>query len=213
MKHHVASLRKEYAREQLTEDGVQQDPLGQFASWFDEAMASELPEPTAMILATADASGQPSARAVLLKGVDERGFVWYTNYASRKGAQLAENPQAALLFFWPELERQIRIEGTVERVSDAEIQEYFASRPHESKIGAWASDQSAVIDSQEALQQKFANVSKHFENKDVPPPPTWGGYRLRPHMYEFWQGRPSRLHDRLRYTRTSEEWKLERLQP
>jgi pyridoxamine 5'-phosphate oxidase len=209
----IASLRREYTREELTEDSVQKDPMGQFASWFDEALAAGLPEPTAMVLSTVDAEGRPSSRVVLLKGVDDGGFVWYTNYASRKGADLAANPHASLLFFWPELERQIRIDGVVTKVSPDESAAYFASRPLESRLGAWASHQSTVVASRDQLRHQYEEATARFADGEVPLPPTWGGYRLAPSTYEFWQGRPSRLHDRIRYRHVHGAWLIERLSP
>ncbi|HLP28359.1 MAG TPA: pyridoxamine 5'-phosphate oxidase [Candidatus Didemnitutus sp.] len=209
----VASMRKEYSREELTEDSVQRDPLGQFASWFDEAIASALPEPTAMALCTATSDGRPSSRMVLLKGVDQQGLVWFTNYASRKGAELDANPYAALLFFWPELERQIRIEGRVVKVSQAESLKYFLTRPVDSKLGAWASLQSIVVASKDVLRHQFESARARFADGDVPLPPHWGGYRLIPESYEFWQGRPSRMHDRIHYRKDNDVWTIERLSP
>ena len=213
MQHDIASLRKEYKREELTEESVAVNPFDQFRAWFDEALAAQLPEPTAMTLATADTHGVPSARTVLLKGVDETGFVWYTNYASEKGQCLEQNPVAALLFFWPELERQVRISGTVERVSRYESEAYFHSRPRESQLGAWASHQSTVVASREDLEQSFAAMQQQFADGEIPLPPTWGGYRLSPLRIEFWQGRPSRMHDRIRYRRSDGGWVTDRLAP
>lgn len=208
----IADLRTEYKRGALDEAHADADPIKQFARWFDEARAADVAEPNAMVLATADQTGRPSARVVLLKGVDERGFVFFTNYESRKGVELAANPQAALLFFWPELERQVRIEGPVERVAERESDEYFRSRPLASRIGAWASPQSRVIASRAWLMARAAEMGlRHGTNPSRPP--FWGGYRVLPQAVEFWQGRPSRLHDRLRYTRAEGGWMRERLAP
>jgi len=210
----VAALRKEYSREELTESSVSSSPFEQFSRWFDEAMAAALPEPTAMTLATASESGQPSARVVLLKGITERGFIFFTNYASHKGQDLDATPLAALLFFWPELERQIRIEGWVEQLTPEESFAYFTSRPLASQIGAWVSAQSTVIPSKEFLEERYVEMQQRFANTTVPLPPTWGGYRVIPATFEFWQGRPSRMHDRIRYRRDEEDaWIVERLSP
>lgn len=212
MKIDIAGLRKEYAREELTEDSVTHEPFEQFARWFDEAMAADLPEPTAMTLSTADRDGRPSSRVVLLKGLDH-GFVFYTNYGSRKGRQLTENPVASLLFFWPELERQVRVDGRVERCSEEESRAYFASRPLASRIGAWASEQSSVLTSRDELVHRVELFTAKFAGGDVPLPPTWGGFRVIPDEVEFWQGRPSRLHDRIRYRKVEGGWVIERLSP
>jgi len=202
-------------REALDEAEVAPVPFAQFERWFDEAVRAAVPEPNAMALATVDTDGRPTARVVLLKGFDERGFVFFTNYASRKGVELAAHPDAALNFFWPELERQVRIEGTVAKVSDAESAEYFASRPRQSQIGAWASPQSEPIANRKSLESRFAAAEARFSD-EVPRPAHWGGYRLRPVMLEFWQGRQSRLHDRIRYRRSPADparWDIDRLAP
>ena len=208
----LAALRKDYALKTLDEREVDRDPLKQFGVWMVEAIHAQVPEPTAMTLATADASGKPSARIVLLKGVDPRGFVFYTNYRSRKGRELAENPYAAMTFLWKELERQVRIEGRVEKVSEPESDAYFQTRPLGSRIGALASPQSEAIADRGWLERRWAELAQ--QHGEAPARPLhWGGYRLMPERIEFWQGRLSRLHDRIVYGRSGEGWKTSRLAP
>jgi pyridoxamine 5'-phosphate oxidase len=210
----LAGLRENYNLGGLRESDVDANPFVQFEKWFGEAKAAGVKEPNAMTLATCGADGQPSARVVLLKGLDESGFVFYTNYESRKGRDLEENPKAALAFFWADLERQVRIQGNVTRVSRAESEAYFNSRPVGSRLGAWASQQSAVVPSRKVLEDRYAELEARYANQPVPLPPFWGGFRLEPDSLEFWQGRPSRLHDRLRYRRAEGgAWIIERLSP
>ncbi len=210
---HVARLRREYTRAGLKESDADEDPVEQFRVWFDEVLAADLHEPNAMTLATATPDGRPSARVVLLKGFDERGFVFYTNYEGRKSRELEANPRAALLFYWGELERQVRVEGRVSRVPDRESDAYFAGRPRGSQLGAWASEQSRPVRDRGALERRLRELEGEYEGREVPRPAFWGGYRIEPETMEFWQGRENRLHDRLRYRLTQEGWGIERLQP
>ncbi len=212
MDRNIADLRKSYERDALDEEASLADPLKQFEVWLQQALDAKLPEPNAMTLATVGADGRPSTRIVLIKGMDQRGIVWYTNYDSRKGRELAVHPQAALQFHWVELERVVRIEGRVERVEPELSDAYYASRPLDSRIGAWASPQSQVIESRTLLVTQAAKFGLKFA-LNPPRPPHWGGYRLQPDTWEFWQGRKSRLHDRLRYRLQDGQWQRERLAP
>jgi pyridoxamine 5'-phosphate oxidase len=197
----------------LSEKSISANPFDQFDDWFQSVIEAKVPQPYAMTLATASSDGKPSARIVLLKGVDKGGFLFYTNYDSTKGRQLSGNPRAALLFYWPVLDRQVRIEGTVEKLSRAESLEYFKSRPRSSRIGAWASRQSEVIDGREVLETQFYQYQKQYRNGEVPIPEYWGGYRLIPGRIEFWQSRANRLHDRISYSWDGISWKINRLSP
>jgi pyridoxamine 5'-phosphate oxidase len=212
----IAALRKEYTRASLDEGSADRDPYALFARWFDEAVKGALPEPHAMTLATVEHAthgfARPATRVVLMKGFDARGFVFYTNYRSAKGRELAANPFASLHFFWPELERQVRIDGPVEQVDAADSDAYYRSRPLGSRHGAWASPQSEPIENREWLERRLAEVVERHGD-DPPRPPHWGGYRVKPELFEFWQGRPSRLHDRLRYRRGADGWNIGRLAP
>ena len=209
----LAAVRRDYALASLAERDVDPDPIRQFEHWFADAVSARLPEPNAMTLSTATRDGVPSARIVLLKGVDADGFVFYTDYRSRKGAELAENPLAALTFLWKEIERQVRITGAVSRVRTEESEAYFRTRPSGSRLGAWASHQSSVIASREELDARLRDVTERFADGDVPLPPHWGGFRVTPDEIEFWQGRPDRLHDRLLYRRGERGWEISRLSP
>ena len=209
----IARLRRAHADIELSEEEVSGDPLEQFSAWLDAALTAGLILPNAMTLATANSDGRPSARMVLLKGFDERGFVFYTNYESRKATELAANPRAAIVFHWPELERQVRACGSVSAVGRDESEAYWATRPFGTRLGTWASPQSDVIEGRRTLDDALAAVTARFEGNDVPLPPNWGGYVLSPKEIEFWQGRRNRLHDRLRYRRAGREWIIERLAP
>ena len=225
MSNEIADIRKDYKLASLEEADVAANPIDQFTRWWNEAVASQIDEVNAMTLATANAAGVPAARIVLLKGYNPNGFIFFTNYESDKGKNLAQNPHAAIVFFWKELERQIRIEGTVEKVSAEESDRYFNSRPASSRIGAWASPQSAVIENRMVIEQNVERYSSIFANDSIERPDHWGGYIVKPTSIEFWQGRSSRLHDRIKYTlensaynaatdtRTELNWKIERLAP
>jgi len=213
MKKEIADIRKDYSLQSLNEEDVAKDPIHQFTRWWDEARNSEIDEVNAMTLATATKDGIPSARIVLLKDYGERGFVFFTNYQSHKGRQMEDNPQGALVFFWKELERQVRIEGVIEKTSIEESDEYFNSRPGGSRLGAWASPQSTVIEGRHILEDNIQKLQNEFDG-NIPRPPYWGGYRLVPYTIEFWQGRSNRLHDRILFTRAAGEgWIIERLAP
>lgn len=209
----IASLRKEYRLAALGEQDVNPDPIAQFQRWFQEAQEAQCNEPNAMTLATCTPDAYPSARMVLLKGVDSRGFVFFTDYRSRKGQELADNPHAALCFFWHELERQVRVSGAVQRITRAESLEYFESRPRGARVGAWVSHQSQVLPSREVLDREVAAMTARFADGEVPLPEHWGGFRVLPEEFEFWQGRESRLHDRIAYARESGRWGHLRLSP
>lgn len=211
-KEKLQDLREQYSKKSLLKSNVSSDPIKQFSKWFDEALNSRIPEPNAMSLATASKDCRPSVRIVLLKGFDERGFVFFTNYKSKKGKELADNPYASLLFFWNKLERQVRIDGKIQMISEDETKEYFDTRPYKSRIGAWASPQSSVIEGRTILAKNFVKYLIKFRDK-VPVPPYWGGYKVIPNAIEFWQGRPNRLHDRIKYSKQKSGWKIERLAP
>ena len=213
LKSYINNLRHDFAKLALDNKDVSADPVIQFEKWFKEAVDAKVNEPNAMTVATADTEGTPSARILLLRNFNEQGFVFYTNYNSRKGVEILNNPYASLLFFWPELERQVRIEGVLSKQSAEESDRYFNSRPRESKLGAWTSSQSKVISSRAVLDEEYEKISKKYPGEDVPRPSFWGGYVLKLSTIEFWQGRPSRLHDRLLYTLENSEWKIERLAP
>ncbi len=209
----IADLRKDYTQATLDEADALASPFDFFKLWFEQALNADLPEPNAMTLATVNAKGRPSARIVLIKGLDARGITFFTNYESRKGQELTQNPHAALLFHWTELERQVRIEGRVEKCSPEESDAYYLSRPAGSRLGAWASPQSQVIDSREVLEARVREAQEAQQGDPQTRPPFWGGYRLVPDFFEFWQGRPSRLHDRLAYTLQGDSWAMSRLAP
>ena len=209
----ILHIRRAYAKDGIAPETMLTNPLAQFEQWLDGALHAGMTEPNAMTLASVDAGGQPHARIVLLRGVDARGFSFFTNYHSHKGSELAAAPHAALCFHWPELGRQVRVEGTVERVSAQESDSYWATRPREHQLGAWTSQQSAVIDSRRVLEDAERELEARFADQPVPRPAHWGGYRVSPTVIEFWQGRPSRLHDRVRYIRVGSDWQRDRLSP
>ena len=209
----IADIRKEYKLQSLLESDIDADPVRQFQKWWNEAMMSDIEEPNAMTISTSNKNGKPSARIVLLKGLSNDGFVFFTNYESRKGKELKENPYASLLFFWKELERQVRIEGTVTKTDEEKSTEYFLTRPDASKIGAWSSPQSKVIKSREVLEKNVIKYQQQFKEGNIPRPTHWGGYIVKPTLIEFWQGRPSRLHDRIQYRLANNKWIIERLAP
>jgi pyridoxamine 5'-phosphate oxidase len=209
----LADIRRDYSLKELSEESVERDPFAQFSAWLNDAINSGMPEPTAMNVATVNRDGQVSSRVVLLKGFDKTGFVFFTNYESQKGRELTANPNCALHFFWPELERQINIRGHGEKVSRDESETYFKSRPFESRIGAWASAQSTAIGSRDVLKQKVDELREQYSDAEVPLPPFWGGFRVVPDRFEFWQGRPSRLHDRIVYELLESNWTISRLSP
>lgn len=210
----ISDLRREYSFGSLRRKDLLPDPIEQFRVWFDAALAADIIEPNAMTLSTVSADGKPSARIVLLKGVDKRGFSFFTNYESRKGQELAANPHAALTFLWREMERQVRVEGTVEKVSREESESYFRIRPRNSRLGAWVSHQSQPIANRGVLEENMKELQARFPDEDVPLPPDWGGYIVKPEVIEFWQGQRSRLHDRFEYRRqTDGHWSIERLAP
>jgi len=210
----MADLRKEYTLAGLRRRDLSPDPIQQFQKWLQNAIDAKLSEPTAMTLATVDKNGRPSARTVLLKGVDQRGFIFFTNYQSRKGRELAENPQAALVLYWVELERQVCVTGSVTKTSRAESEAYFRSRPRGNRLGTWASDQHSVILNRDVLEARLKEFEMKYPGDDIPLPPYWGGFALAPIEIQFWQGRPNRLHDRFRYTKQPDNtWQLERLSP
>jgi len=209
----IIKSRRIYPLKELTKDGIDSNPFMQFTRWFDELLKTDFINPNAMILATSSKTGIPSVRTVLLKKFDDNGFVFYTNYESRKARDLFANPNAEILFLWLELERQVRISGTVEKASEKESKDYFHTRPTDSQIGAWASKQSSVIPNREFLEKKYKEFSEKFKNGTIPLPPFWGGFRLIPKEFEFWQGRESRLHDRICYRKNNDEWEIVRLSP
>ncbi|MFP8487714.1 pyridoxamine 5'-phosphate oxidase [Gracilimonas sp. Q87] len=212
-KEKLQKLREDYSKHSLDESEVSADPIMQFESWMMEAMKAEVPEPNAMTLSTVDAGNKPHSRVVLLKGVEEGEFVFYTNHQSDKGDELEQNPNVALCFLWLELERQVRIEGTAEKLSQEESEDYFRIRPYQSQIGALASNQSSVVPNREFLEKRFQELKEKYPEGDVPKPESWGGYKIKPQVLEFWQGRRSRLHDRIKFEKVGDKWDIKRLSP
>jgi pyridoxamine 5'-phosphate oxidase len=210
---YLNEVRHDFSKQKLDEGSVKDNPIEQYAKWFEEAVGSQVPDPKAMTLSTVNRDGVPSSRVVYTRGLKKDGLVFYTNYNSQKGIELKENPHASINIFWSELERQIRINGVVEKLTEKESDEYFASRPRESQVGAWASDQSAQLADRTELEEKVKRYEKEFEGKDVPRPNNWGGYIFKPYYFEFWQGRPSRLHDRIAYELIDKNWSKKRLSP
>lgn len=212
-KEQLQKLREDYSKHTLDESDVDQDPIKQFEKWMEEAINSELPEPNAMTLSTVDISNKPHSRVVLLKGIEDEHFVFYTNYGSSKGSEMENNPNVALCFSWLELERQVRIEGTAEKLPRQESEAYFKQRPYKSQLGAMASNQSAEVPNREFLEKKFSELEEEYSEGEVPMPENWGGYKVKPEAIEFWQGRRSRLHDRIKYEQIAEKWMIKRLSP
>jgi pyridoxamine 5'-phosphate oxidase len=210
---YINTLRHDFSKQTLNEKDVDANPILQFEKWFKEAVGAHVNEPNAMTVSTATKDGKPSARILLLRNFNEKGFVFYTNYTSRKGVEIGLNPYCALLFFWPELERQVRIEGILQKQTAEESDLYFNTRPRGSKLGAWTSEQSKVIESRDVLEKEYQKLSENFPGENIPRPANWGGFILKPLSIEFWQGRPSRLHDRIIYTQENQIWKIERLAP
>ena len=213
LKLYINNLRHDFSKKTLDKVDVNKNPILQFETWFKEAVESNVNEPNAMTVCTSTKEGKPSARIVLLRNFNENGFVFYTNYTSRKGVEVLENPNCALLFFWPELERQVRIEGVLQLQSETESDSYFNNRPRGSKLGAWVSEQSKIIQSRKVLDEKYSELSAKYPDDNIPRPSYWGGYILKPSSIEFWQGRPSRLHDRILFSLVNNAWEIERLAP
>ena len=211
--HNLADLRQHYTKGGLEEHQIPDSPFTLFNEWFKQAGELGVLEPNAMVLSTVSADNKPSSRVVLLKGIDDAGFIFYSNYESRKGKELEHNPYVSILFFWPEAERQIRIEGKVSKISTESSKEYFVSRPRESQLGAWASAQSSIIQGRHSIEESYQQCLAQYEGKDIPLPDFWGGYIIHPSSFEFWQGRPSRLHDRMKYTKEQDSWHIVRLSP